>query len=377
MRGQLDKTYPAPLRLRIIPARAGPTRPPSTSRSLKPDHPRSCGANFTPVETGSTPAGSSPLVRGQPELVLDPVERVRIIPARAGPTGRRSCRWSWRADHPRSCGANADQRMAVDDMNGSSPLVRGQPNHRQNTRWHYRIIPARAGPTWAATRRPRPSSDHPRSCGANDAALAVIGCVGGSSPLVRGQRSSRISPACVRRIIPARAGPTSSERHAPSTMTDHPRSCGANAVGLISAPFRGGSSPLVRGQPPAGLSAISPRGSSPLVRGQRWRHQYRSVHERIIPARAGPTSWLRWSRRVKPDHPRSCGANAHGLAPFVSRSGSSPLVRGQRSGMRLNRLTRRIIPARAGPTYSKRMTKTTATDHPRSCGANSFLTGGT
>ena len=248
MRGQLDKTYPAPLRLRIIPARAGPTRPPSTSRSLKPDHPRSCGANFTPVETGSTPAGSSPLVRGQPELVLDPVERVRIIPARAGPTGRRSCRWSWRADHPRSCGANADQRMAVDDMNGSSPLVRGQP--------------------------------------------------------------------------------------------------------------------------PAGLSAISPRGSSPLVRGQRWRHQYRSVHERIIPARAGPTSWLRWSRRVKPDHPRSCGANAHGLAPFVSRSGSSPLVRGQRSGMRLNRLTRRIIPARAGPTYSKRMTKTTATDHPRSCGAN-------
>ena len=350
MRGQLDKTYPAPLRLRIIPARAGPTRPPSTSRSLKPDHPRSCGANFTPVETGSTPAGSSPLVRGQPELVLDPVERVRIIPARAGPTGRRSCRWSWRADHPRSCGANADQRMAVDDMNGSSPLVRGQPNHRQNTRWHYRIIPARAGPTWAATRRPRPSSDHPRSCGANSGRPGPWVVSAGSSPLVRGQRSSRISPACVRRIIPARAGPTSSERHAPSTMTDHPRSCGANAVGLISAPFRGGSSPLVRGQPPAGLSAISPRGSSPLVRGQRWRHQYRSVHERIIPARAGPTSWLRWSRRVKPDHPRSCGANAHGLAPFVSRSGSSPLVRGQRSGMRLNRLTRRIIPARAGPT---------------------------
>ena len=167
MRGQLDKTYPAPLRLRIIPARAGPTRPPSTSRSLKPDHPRSCGANFTPVETGSTPAGSSPLVRGQPELVLDPVERVRIIPARAGPTGRRSCRWSWRADHPRSCGANADQRMAVDDMNGSSPLVRGQPNHRQNTRWHYRIIPARAGPTYSKRMTKTTATDHPRSCGAN------------------------------------------------------------------------------------------------------------------------------------------------------------------------------------------------------------------
>ena len=260
--------------------------------------------------------------------------------------------------------------MAVDDMNGSSPLVRGQPNHRQNTRWHYRIIPARAGPTWAATRRPRPSSDHPRSCGANDAALAVIGCVGGSSPLVRGQLRSSGSVGGFSRIIPARAGPTEFADLPGLRPADHPRSCGANFLRTTCAVNNDGSSPLVRGQPPAGLSAISPRGSSPLVRGQRWRHQYRSVHERIIPARAGPTSWLRWSRRVKPDHPRSCGANAHGLAPFVSRSGSSPLVRGQRSGMRLNRLTRRIIPARAGPTYSKRMTKTTATDHPRSCGAN-------
>ena len=223
-------------------------------------------------------------MRGQPELVLDPVERVRIIPARAGPTGRRSCRWSWRADHPRSCGANADQRMAVDDMNGSSPLVRGQPNHRQNTRWHYRIIPARAGPTWAATRRPRPSSDHPRSCGANDAALAVIGCVGGSSPLVRGQLRSSGSVGGFSRIIPARAGPTSSERHAPSTMTDHPRSCGANAVGLISAPFRGGSSPLASWI----VSNLPPR---------------------IIPARAGPTLATPVSKRSRTDHPRSCGAN--------------------------------------------------------------------
>ncbi len=250
MRGQLDKTYPAPLRLRIIPARAGPTRPPSTSRSLKPDHPRSCGANFTPVETGSTPAGSSPLVRGQPELVLDPVERVRIIPARAGPTGRRSCRWSWRADHPRSCGANADQRMAVDDMNGSSPLVRGQPNHRQNTRWHYRIIPARAGPTWAATRRPRPSSDHPRSCGANMGGNPEAEAQFGSSPLVRGQRRRTRCHRLRRRIIPARAGPTPVVRVRGWFQPDHPRSCGANGVRGSPRPASGGSSPLVRGQLP-------------------------------------------------------------------------------------------------------------------------------
>ena len=309
VRGQLDKTYPAPLRLRIIPARAGPTRPPSTSRSLKPDHPRSCGANFTPVETGSTPAGSSPLVRGQPELVLDPVERVRIIPARAGPTGRRSCRWSWRADHPRSCGANADQRMAVDDMNGSSPLVRGQPNHRQNTRWHYRIIPARAGPTWAATRRPRPSSDHPRSCGANDAALAVIGCVGGSSPLVRGQLRSSGSVGGFSRIIPARAGPTEFADLPGLRPADHPRSCGANFLRTTCA--------------------VNNDGSSPLVRGQRRRPHIGPIPGRIIPARAGPTaSWI------------------------------------------VSNLPPRIIPARAGPTLATPVSKRSRTDHPRSCGAN-------
>ena len=314
------------------------------------DHPRSCGANFTPVETGSTPAGSSPLVRGQPELVLDPVERVRIIPARAGPTGRRSCRWSWRADHPRSCGANADQRMAVDDMNGSSPLVRGQPNHRQNTRWHYRIIPARAGPTWAATRRPRPSSDHPRSCGANDAALAVIGCVGGSSPLVRGQLESAITEISQTRIIPARAGPTLRRTWRVSARTDHPRSCGANQVNIRPFEPVAGSSPLVRGQP----------DSSPTRYGV----------GRIIPARAGPTpSRTGWPRSWA-DHPRSCGANIVVVRELQCSSGSSPLVRGQHQHDLLPTPFLRIIPARAGPTPRGAYPHLIQPDHPRSCGAN-------
>ena len=189
MRGQLDKTYPAPLRLRIIPARAGPTRPPSTSRSLKPDHPRSCGANFTPVETGSTPAGSSPLVRGQPELVLDPVERVRIIPARAGPTEFADLPGLRPADHPRSCGANFLRTTCAVNNDGSSPLVRGQRRRPHIGPIPGRIIPARAGPT--------------------------------ASWIV-----SNLPP----RIIPARAGPTLATPVSKRSRTDHPRSCGANVV---------------------------------------------------------------------------------------------------------------------------------------------------
>ena len=187
MRGQLDKTYPAPLRLRIIPARAGPTRPPSTSRSLKPDHPRSCGANFTPVETGSTPAGSSPLVRGQPELVLDPVERVRIIPARAGPTESPSKHQMALSDHPRSCGANMGGNPEAEAQFGSSPLVRGQRRRTRCHRLRRRIIPARAGPTPVVRVRGWFQPDHPRSCGANGVRGSPRPASGGSSPLVRGQ----------------------------------------------------------------------------------------------------------------------------------------------------------------------------------------------
>ena len=240
--------------------------------------------------------------------------------------------------------------MPVVLASGSSPLVRGQRRPADGRRRHERIIPARAGPTESPSKHQMALSDHPRSCGANMGGNPEAEAQFGSSPLVRGQRRRTRCHRLRRRIIPARAGPTPVVRVRGWFQPDHPRSCGANGVRGSPRPASG--------------------GSSPLVRGQRWRHQYRSVHERIIPARAGPTSWLRWSRRVKPDHPRSCGANAHGLAPFVSRSGSSPLVRGQRSGMRLNRLTRRIIPARAGPTSDEDLSFELAADHPRSCGAN-------
>ena len=219
---------------------------------------------------------------------------------------------------------------------GSSPLVRGQ--HRLVREQHHRIriIPARAGPTPCSPTARTPATDHPRSCGANCGGYGGDDACDGSSPLVRGQPVNRSHCPFWWRIIPARAGPTSSERHAPSTMTDHPRSCGANAVGLISAPFRGGSSPLVRGQPPAGLSAISPRGSSPLVRGQRYHQNQKSAQRRIIPARAGPTVRLRHRSRGRADHPRSCGANSLVQAQPQEATGSSPLVRGQPRGNRLS-----------------------------------------
>ena len=50
-----------------------------------------------------------------------------------------------------------------------------------------RIIPARAGPTELTEAMQRPSSDHPRSCGANHRIMCYRIVDAGSSPLVRGQ----------------------------------------------------------------------------------------------------------------------------------------------------------------------------------------------
>ena len=208
MRGQLDKTYPAPLRLRIIPARAGPTRPPSTSRSLKPDHPRSCGANTWTMEGTIGDDGSSPLVRGQHRLVREQHHRIRIIPARAGPTPCSPTARTPATDHPRSCGANCGGYGGDDACDGSSPLVRGQPVNRSHCPFWSRIIPARAGPTLPSKSEVGTATDHPRSCGANRSPSASFAGTRGSSPLVRGQLAGSSPAAGGDRIIPARAGPT-------------------------------------------------------------------------------------------------------------------------------------------------------------------------
>ena len=173
-----------------------------------PDHPRSCGANIECRQDIAEAYGSSPLVRGQPLREIPLISHLRIIPARAGPT-----RWwipptSFRADHPRSCGANALITICTCSESGSSPLVRGQRGRTGGTQLHLRIIPARAGPTVRFALGQTVSKDHPRSCGANSRVIVYHTNISGSSPLVRGQQNQMTDYGRTYRIIPARAGPT-------------------------------------------------------------------------------------------------------------------------------------------------------------------------
>ena len=173
-----------------------------------------------------------------------------------------------------------------------------------------RIIPARAGPTFIDIRLKVALTDHPRSCGANRVSQHSCSAKLGSSPLVRGQLVRLVMILTVVRIIPARAGPTPGAVVEEWCDSDHPRSCGANVVRIRRLTVLTGSSPLVRGQPAHATYYLGVRGSSPLVRGQLSETAAEQEGNWIIPARAGPTLTWTPSITVSTDHPRSCGANS-------------------------------------------------------------------
>ena len=177
---------------------------------------------------------------------------------------------------PRSRGVYFGDERVRGAYQGSSPLARGLRTRRPDRRRQQRIIPARAGFTSAVARPTRPPSDHPRSRGVYETALAEILEHQGSSPLARGLHFPAVLADEHFGIIPARAGFTCKARTGSSAKRDHPRSRGVYSITNRRMPCPSGSSPLARGL--LDQEAVVVRGDG------------------IIPARAGFTS----SRRSRP-----------------------------------------------------------------------------
>ena len=173
-----------------------------------PAHPRSCGADVTIESAEANSDGSSPLVRGGPDHLERDARRLRLIPARAGRTNPPRPTVTSCPAHPRSCGADGGVAAEQGGDRGSSPLVRGGLDHCFALGPVGRLIPARAGRTgWRHRHRSRISA-HPRSCGADLGLLAAVQLPGGSSPLVRGGQHKQCRCRRRNRLIPARAGRT-------------------------------------------------------------------------------------------------------------------------------------------------------------------------
>ena len=171
----------------------------------------------------------------------------------------------------------------------------------------------------------------------------------GSSPLARGLPGWWPPAWGSPRIIPARAGFTSTASCPSSHSRDHPRSRGVYPSRTCNDSRPAGSSPLARGLLPAvnlshGVTGIIParagftcmpspavsagRGSSPLARGLPKSSTVAKVSARIIPARAGFTYRPPWGTRWPEDHPRSRGVYGDEARPGCGVRGSSPLARG-------------------------------------------------
>ena len=130
------------------------------------------------------------------------------------------------------------------------------------------------------------------------------------------------------RIIPADAGSTKKSDCTFGIGKDHPRGCGEHLriASLVS----------------------SINGSSPRMRGARLRNARHASGKGIIPADAGSTCRPIQGQDPCQDHPRGCGEHGESELWVPIILGSSPRMRGARSGL----------------TVSHRNDQ----DHPRGCG---------
>ena len=294
--------------------------------------------------------GSSPLTRGKLAARQQRVPQAGFIPAHAGKTQlpQPRSRVSWA--HPRSRGENAYTLFRARRYRGSSPLTRGKLRHFLAQARRGRLIPAHAGKTRCLESLLRRTRAHPRSRGENEESVPPCGGREGSSPLTRGKHGGQVSDGLPPGLIPAHAGKTQPRRRRHSARRAHPRSRGEN--GHCVPDFEAGV------------------GSSPLTRGKLFGGDLLIICHRLIPAHAGKTEPYRTPNPADQAHPRSRGENTLGSALAHQPPGSSPLTPGKPPPRAVRGADLRLIPAHAGKTVLRRVSRPVSAAHPRSRGEN-------
>ena len=294
--------------------------------------------------------GSSPLTRGKRIIAFGIGIGLGLIPAHAGKTGRGGKPYRRRRAHPRSRGENVCARALTASRSGSSPLTRGKPVRASRCLARLGLIPAHAGKTKGKAIVSFDPGAHPRSRGENDFKYLHGYAHQGSSPLTRGKPILHSAASAALRLIPAHAGKTLTVRVRRPITRAHPRSRGENPL-TGRCPASGvGSSPLTRGKRPLVESPAQPGG--------------------LIPAHAGKTVRSAAVLVLIRAHPRSRGENTGTPSPNGLLDGSSPLTRGKRDTRAELLVGRRLIPAHAGKTPVRTLTRRLIRAHPRSRGEN-------
>ena len=113
----------------------------------------------------SMTTGSSPPVRGTPRLLRRDGAQLRFIPACAGNTLYPLVYWTLEPVHPRLCGEHLKLPGQAGASYGSSPPVRGTRSSGFRRGELLRFIPACAGNTYVDMWCITRSAVHPRLCG--------------------------------------------------------------------------------------------------------------------------------------------------------------------------------------------------------------------
>ena len=175
---------------------------------LRRAHPRVCGENASGIHAGAVVQGSSPRVRGKPEIERRSCMRRGLIPACAGKTLINRHTPARARAHPRVCGENTPRPELIKAVKGSSPRVRGKLLVANGSIGRARLIPACAGKTPRSRLLSHGMPAHPRVCGENNMRRCAKPASMGSSPRVRGKRPGNYSDKLDQRLIPACAGKT-------------------------------------------------------------------------------------------------------------------------------------------------------------------------
>ena len=233
---------------------------------------------------------------------------------------------------------------------GSSPLTRGKLPLDRLQRLASGLIPTHAGNTLTALPCGSLTTAHPRSCGENRRILVDQWRRWGSSPLMRGKPVSVPSDEPVGGLIPAHAGKTPACPSPFYRRWAHPHSCGENRPMNAMCAVLLGSSPLTRAKPACTMRRARCIG--------------------LIPTHAGKTGHRTRGPTNSPAHPHSCGENILAMMLDASERGSSPLMRGKRTGNGIRELVPGLIPAHAGKTPCPASSHSSRRAHPRSRGEN-------
>ena len=233
--------------------------------------------------------------------------RARITPAYAGKSSvylpcSRGC-----TDHPRLCGEKIQMHRIPLTVTGSPPPMRGKEMERCSHDAGVRITPAYAGKSFRKTAVRHAIKDHPRLCGEKLQDTADFTHVAGSPPPMRGKGHSLTGLHLHRGITPAYAGKRNFLSQHQCFKQDHPRLCGEKCPKLTKTKEVTGSPPPMRGKVAMLAKLIGKKGITPAYAGKSRFAHYGERGERITPAYAGKSKVERNDGCKNRDHPRLCG----------------------------------------------------------------------